>query len=342
MREEVWKVTDAPVVLHGVDFSPRPGVDILDHVKGQLVDQQRALTSDLVVAVFGDGGAGVFLSAVDDLARDAENDTGKVSDIRGNAFFLAPGGTYNHASQFLGTHELDALRAFAENDSDFTEQLVRIRQMEVTKSTVDDSMLQMREHRFFAFAGKGFDSQILHWNEQLGRQNSTLQNILTVIIQAFQQVYAQENCRSALEVYTTLPRWGAIRFPADVESLGKDYLYRFTSSEVGMMGMMKNAALVNSLGMSPEILKYLFERLEREKLFVGSFPPGSFEDIFSKLQPQAGRTFTSHLIPEKSYLGGMDYSTDGFPHHLDVGPGEKASFRITTLPDSGVRLVRYT
>jgi len=326
LREKLLDDSGNSVSMLGLNFSPEAGVKMADHLAEQLVGCVRQLTHSKVVAFFGDGGAGLFLNGVDQVGRQEQA-------VRENPVCLGPGGTYIHGAKAMGTADLDDVEGFVEDDIDYHRQLVKIRNCQVTKANDNGDIVSQHDYPFFAFAGMYFDPYILHLNENIGRTGSRWQNTAKIITQAAREIFLG-NRRSKLRAFTTLPRWGFARFQDEISSLSNDKIFLMESIDAGALDMVKISAVINIIGQNRELLGHFFRRANGHSEDV----PLSVEGILSRFKPKPIDRFTEKF--DTSLLGGLAFSTDGFPHQVELNPGEEATLDIFTDKESGVRVVK--
>lgn len=363
---------DSEPVMRGIRFEPGPTGNIHDHVASQVQSLLPDIMSGKIVTCFGDSGNGVVLGAFDQVGRHHEQQTGtELSDLVRNPIYLAPGGTYNHGPIAMGTNNLSEISDFAGKEkSGYKDQLVRIRNTRVIKNQIDEpeTATEVTEHPFFAFAGMFFDAYILHKNEKLGRKEGSLKNSLRVIKEAMQEVFgnnAEEVMatlrqafggeilvgsnnesqvhrrsipQSKLRAITTLPSWGYARFDKSVESLDREKMYLMESDQAGPVDMLKITAAANIIGASRQLLRFCLQQIHAQ-VESGRHPqPGDMKDILRKFAPKEISAFKEKFDP--ALLGGLNYSTDGYPHKVSVKPNEEAHLEISTIPNSKVHIVR--
>lgn len=350
LREKVAHRGDRQVHMKGLEFAPGESRNLNTHVEKQLVSDLRALTSHKVVAFFGDGGAGVVLGAIDRIARQHKEKTGDdLPELTQNPICLAPGGTYIHGAKAFGTSGVDDVQTYAHDESAFTSQLVKIRKCRVVKHAAEDpgQMIHEEERPFYAFAGMFFDAYILEMNERLGRKDGRTSNALKVLYEALKDVFGGDifgagapgrKPKSKLRAFTTLARWGFAKFDPEVESLGEDHLSMMESDDAGPLDMLKISAAVNIIGSNRTLLRSLFSQIEKEKTEGGQHDRMSLKSILGKFRPRPVNNFSEEFDP--SFLGGTHYSTDGYPHRVNLEPGQKARLEISTIPGSGVHVAR--
>lgn len=337
--------SDAEPVMRGIRFEPGPTRDIHNHVANQVQALLPDIMSGKIVTCFGDSGNGLVLGAFDQVGRYHKQQTGtELASLTENPVYLAPGGTYNHGPIAMGTDKLAEVADFASNNnSGYKEQLVRIRNARVVKNKTEDpeEVTEISDHPFFAFAGMFFDAYILEKNEKLGRKDGYLQNSFKVIAEAMKEVFGGNTPiapESKLRAFTTLPRWGMARFEPGVESLDSDELFLMESEQAGPMGMLKIASAVNIIGASRKLLTRCLQHIEQE-VSEGKVPASTdVKGILKKFAPKKLTYFTEQF--DRKLLGGLNYSTDGFPHKIDLKADEEARLEISTIPDSKVHIVR--
>jgi hypothetical protein len=337
--------TDSQPVMRGIRFEPGPTGDIHDHVANQIQTLLPDIMSGKIVTCFGDSGNGLVLGAFDQIGRYHEQKTGtELSNLVRNPVYLAPGGTYNHGPIAMGTDKLAEVADFAGNDnSGYKEQPVRIRNARVVKNKTEDpeKVTEITNHPFFAFAGMFFDAYILEKNEKLGRKDGYLKNSFKVIAEAMREVFGGNTPiapESRLRAFTTLPRWGMARFEPEVESLDSDEIFLMASEQAGPMGMLKIASAVNIIGASRDLLSKCLQHIEQE-VSEGKVPASTdVKGILRKFEPKKLTYFSEQFDPK--LLGGLNYSTDGFPHRISLQADEEARLEISTIPDSKVHIVR--
>jgi hypothetical protein len=245
-----------------------------------------------------------------------------------------------------------------------------MRSTRVIKTHIDEPEMttEITEHPFFAFAGMFFDAYILHKNEKLGRKEGSIKNSLKVIKEAMQEVFGNNTeevmatlrqafggeifvgshkegqsdkrsiPQSKLRAITTLPSWGYARFDQNIESLDRDHMYLMESDQAGPVDMLKITAAANIIGASRQLLRFCLQQIHAQ-VESGKHPePGDMKDILRKFAPKKISSFREKFDPK--LLGGLNYSTDGFPHKVSVKPNEEAHLEISTIPDSKVHIVR--
>lgn len=370
IKERISK-GDGHAVMQGIRFQSGPTGNIHDYVAEQIRAILPDLKSGKIATCFGDSGNGLVLGAFDQIARQHKQETGtELSDITGNAIYLAPGGTYNHGPIAMGTDQMKELTDFVGNDnSGYKNQTVRMRNARVQKNKVNNphKITETTNHPFFAFAGMFFDAYILDKNEKLGRKDGYIKNSLKVINEALREVFGNDAQavlesliqafgseifvesdneqrpernipQSKLRAFTTLPRWGMARFEPEVESLDSDEIFIMESEQAGPVGMLKIAAAVNIIGASRSLLRACLQQAEKE-VKAGKTPAETgIKGILRKFNPKKISYYTEKFDPK--LLGGLNYSTDGFPHQVHLEKDEEGRLEIYTIPDSKVQIVR--
>jgi len=343
LKEKISNKGSNQTEMRGIRFEPGPTGDIHEHVANQVQHILPELMSGKIATCFGDSGNGLVLGAVDQIGRQHTQNTGaELSGLTENPIYLAPGGTYNHGPIAMGTDRLLEVADFASNDtSAYTKQLVRMRNTRVVKNKIDDpeKTTEITDHPFFAFAGMFFDAYILDMNEKLGRKDGYIKNSFKVITNAMKDVFGSYPApESKLRAFTTLPRWGMARFEPEVESIGDEEIFLMESEQAGPVGMLKIAAAVNIIGASRNLLRKCLRYIKKE-VEEGKEPAHTdVKGILRKFEPKKITTFTEKFDPK--LLGGLNYSTDGFPHQINLAPDEEARLEISTIPDSKVHIVR--
>lgn len=331
LADELKRRNGHQLVFHPINFRPEKANTVIDHVESQMVDYQRDLTHAKVVAFFGDGGTGLFLSGLDRLARHQP-------ELRENPVCLGPGGTYIHGAKAMGTPAIEDVADFATDRLDYLPQKVKIRNCRVTKTDRETGHVKSVEDApFFGFAGMFFDAYVLELNEKMGRTGSRLQNAASIIGEAAMDVFSRGK-KSRLRAFTTLPRWGFARFDPEVESLDNDGIYMMKSDDAGPVDMVKLGAVINVIASNRLVLKSILKAVDIGKGLGFSAEKMSMMDILDKFRPRRIEKFSEDFSDEM--LGGLHYSTDGFPHRIALSKGEQASLEISTIADSGVKVVR--
>lgn len=352
LKTEITRNSDRQVSMRGLNFSPGPVRNMDEHITEQLVTQIRDLIEAKIIAFFGDGGSGLFLGAIDQIARIYKERRGReLSGLRENPICLAPGGTYVHGAKAMGTSRLSDVVAFARGGLNYRRQLVHMRNCRVTKriKARPEYGTYERNHPFYAFAGMFFDAYLLELNERLSRNNGHFQNEFRVFVKIMKEVFLGDilddkegglgRRRSKLRAITTIPSWGMVKFGPEVESLGDDGMYLMQSDEVGPLGLLKIATIINMVAANRRILQKFFQHVDEKKKAGAKFKPVGIQDVMHKFRPRRVAGFSEDFDP--SLLGGLHYSTDGFPHTVSLSPGEEARLDISTIPDSGVHVVRH-
>lgn len=322
------------VEMKGVDFCTMDGGDLVKCLENQLVGDIRDLSRQKIIAFFGDGGTGIFLSALDNIGRNIEQ------QVRENPVCLGPGGTYIHASKEMGTAKIENIADFVNNQLDAKAQKVKIRRTTVVKTDMEsDKIIDSDEKTFFGFAGTSFESYILTLNERKSRSGGRFGNALEVIKQASKDIFGpREKPVSRLRAFTTMPRWGFTRFWPEIDSLGDDHFYMMASDNADPLGMLKISSVVNLIGSNRHLLQAALTGIDLWKVSGGSVDRGGFKDILDKFRPSRVDKFSEDF--DGSMLGGLNYSTDGYPHQVSLKEGQKAKLEIETIKESGITVIR--
>lgn len=325
---------DKAVSMHALNFQLENGEQMVDHVAGQLVLQMRDLTNSKIVAFFGDGGTGLFLAGMDQLGREVD------PAVRENPVCLGPGGTYIHGAKAMGTAQLDEVVNFAQDDLDYRSQTVKIRNACVTKTDAETGLtISQKNHPFYGFAGMFFESYILMLNETMGRTGGRVKNALGIVGEAARDIFGGEAKRfSRLRAFTTMPRWGFARFTPEVESLDEGQIYQMSSDDAGPLDMLKISAVVNTISSNRQLLQAVLAGVDLWKSAGLELSRLGVHDILDKFRPLRIERFVEKF--DANLLGGLNYSTDGFPHLVKLEPGEEAKLEIDTVAGSGVTVVR--
>lgn len=329
--EELKRRNGHQLEMHPVNFQAKEGCPMVDHVESQLIKHQCDLIHGKVVAFFGDGGTGLFLAGMDQLGRCE-------AEVRENPVCLGPGGTYIHGAKAMGTPEVEDVVDFVSGDLDFTKQNVKIRNCKVTKSDAENGETKLvQNHPFFGFAGMFFDAYVLGLNEKMGRTGSRIKNGAAVIGEAALDIFSGDK-KSRLRAFTTMPRWGFARFEPEIESLDNDGIFLMKSDDAGPVDMLKLSAVINIISSNRTILKAVMRAVDFCKEIGLPSSRMSVRDILDKFRPRRIEKFEEGFSGEM--LGGLNYSTDGFPHQISLKQGEQATLEISTIEDSGVKVVR--
>lgn len=322
------------VAMHGLNFAVPQGREMLEYVSGQMVEQIRDLTNSKVVVFFGDGGTGLFLAGMNKLGEEVD------PSIKENAVCLGPGGSYIHGAKQMGTDLVERVVDFVEGKLNGKAQKVKIRNARVVKTDLDtDSVISEQNHPFYGFAGSSFESYILELNEKKSRHGGLIKNAFEVLGQASRDVFDGVGEKvSRLRAFTTMPRWGFARFWPEVDSLDSDGFYMLGSDNARPMEMLKISTVVNLIGCNRHLLKAALTGIDIWKSNGQELEEKGVADILDKFRPRRLEKFVEDF--EAGMLGGLSYSTDGFPHRVNLLPNQRARLEIDTIGNSGVTVMR--
>lgn len=322
------------VAMNGLNFAVPKGKEMLEHVSGQLVGQIRELTNSKIIVFFGDGGTGLFLAGMNKLGDEID------PSIKENAVCLGPGGSYIHGAKQMGTDLVEKVVDFVEGKLEGRAQKVKIRNARVVKTDLEtDRVISEQNHPFYGFAGTSFESYILELNEKKSRNGGLIKNAFEVLGQASRDVFDGVGKKvSRLRAFTTMPRWGFVRFWPEIDSLDNDSFYMLGSDNAGPIDVLKISTVVNLIGGNRHLLKAALAGIDVWKNSGRELENKSVADILDKFRPRRLEKFVEDF--EVGMLGGLSYSTDGFPHRVNLLANQRARLEIDTIGNSGVTVMR--
>ncbi len=312
--------------MKAVDFAGNTASDIRSQVRRQLVNDSDFSDDNFKISFFGDGGTGVFLYAMQSLAKPKSR--------KRVPLFVAPGGTMNLLSQHLNPDlKSNLCHYFSASDEERLVTRVNIRQLSLIR-TRKGRPTKVENHPWVCFAGAGMDAYLLSIFESLPRNQSLPRKVATTARVIFTDVIRHGRELACYGV-VALPRWGIIKFPDRYDSLHKEHFYKVSIGPNRGFGAVRDTFACNLAGLHPEVLNVLWQELPPPSTGVGLF-----DDMLSAAYTMCPDEVKEWSTPVPNIKGKAFFHVDGFPMQVNLLPDEKASLDFSTPVGEPVSVFR--